>query len=311
MQFSPSLINLHQRLGNQFQGHENSFFYKNPVFIVSTPRSGSNLLFEQLTTLNHVWSIGAESHGVFAEFPHLRYENQLLDSACLTAVHADPQTAYLFKLALYTALINNNKQSLLQQMDQNSKQNVFLEKTPRNALNIPFLKSIFPHAKFIYLYRKPKQNVASIIEAWKIGLKTGQFATFQNLPDWDRTDWCLLLPRGWKDMNGKSIAEIAYFQWQESNREIMKYLSFMPQSTWTSLSYQDLIEHPYESLKNMLEFMSIETKIKKKKFKKLSHSKTTISAPKKKKWKKHKKAMLPLFNDMNLVYAEIKSFCKK
>ena len=41
-----------------------------------------------------------------------------------------------------------------------------LEKTPKNALRIPFLAAAFPEARFIYLYRDPSVNLASIIEAW-------------------------------------------------------------------------------------------------------------------------------------------------
>ena len=44
-----------------------------------------------------------------------------------------------------------------------------LEKTPKNSLRIPFLRAVFPQARFIYLYRDVRQTLASMIEAWKSG----------------------------------------------------------------------------------------------------------------------------------------------
>ena len=55
-----------------------------------------------------------------------------------------------------------------------------LEKTPKNALRIPFLAAAFPEARFIFLHRDPRQNLASIIEAWQ----SGRFITYPDLPSW-------------------------------------------------------------------------------------------------------------------------------
>ena len=41
-----------------------------------------------------------------------------------------------------------------------------LEKTPKNSLRVPFLARVFPEARFIYLYRDPRQVLSSMIEAW-------------------------------------------------------------------------------------------------------------------------------------------------
>ena len=90
----------------------------------------------------------------------------------------------------------------------------FLEKTPRNSLNIPFLNKIFPDAFYIFLKRNAAANINSIIEAWEVGMQDGSFITFQNLPGWNRKHWCMLLPPGWRELNGNSIAETAAFQWK-------------------------------------------------------------------------------------------------
>lgn len=310
MQFSRNLIHLYNQLSPKLPEILNSFLVSNPVFIVSTPRSGSTLLFEQLIRLDNIWSIGSESHVIFREFPHLRFENQQFDSACLSKHHADSQTSLLFKLAIYSMLINNRNQPLINMDAVHHKQGLFLEKTPRNALNIPFLLEIFPNAKFIYLYREPKQNVASIIEAWKTGEKTGQFVTFANLPGWDRKNWCFLLPKGWRKMNGKTLAEIAYFQWKQSNQKIINSLKQMPNSRWSALDYADFIKDPYSEISNLIKLFSIGATASQSDYQKMALSKTTTSTPAIDKWKRHQEQISPLIPDMKEQYQAIQEFCK-
>ena len=68
-----------------------------PTIIVSAPRSGSNLLFELMSGVEDIWTIGGESHGIYRVFPHLRAENAQLDSGSLREAHADPDTRQLLR----------------------------------------------------------------------------------------------------------------------------------------------------------------------------------------------------------------------
>ncbi len=56
-----------------------------------------------------------------------------------------------------------------------------LEKTPKNALRIPFFEQIFPDARYIFLWRDPRENLSSIIEAWR----SGRWKTYNGLPGFD------------------------------------------------------------------------------------------------------------------------------
>ena len=129
----------------QLTDDELNSYFQQPTFILSAPRSGSTLLFEQLTQQQDIWSIGNESHVIFSQFPHLRFENQNMDSGCLTQQHADPKTTRLIKAALLYLLQNKQQQRYIDpQFNNQNKSPVIIEKTPRNALNIPFLLKIFP-----------------------------------------------------------------------------------------------------------------------------------------------------------------------
>jgi hypothetical protein len=146
------------------------------------------------------------------------------------------------------------------------------------------------------------------MEAWKIGLSTGQFVTFQQLPGWDRINWCLLLPKNWRSMNNKSLAEIAYFQWSQSNKEIIKNLSMLKCNDWISLEYDTFLEDPLMSLSEIISFCNIESNLEPIS-KKLGLSKTTVSKPDSNKWLNNKAEMETLFNQMQSDYKDILGFC--
>src|SRR4030095_3296846 len=68
-----------------------------------------------------------------------------------------------------------------------------LEETPKNSLRVPFLARVLPQARFIYLYRDPRQVLSSMIEAWT----TGRFRTYPQLPGWNAPSWARpLVPGG-------------------------------------------------------------------------------------------------------------------
>lgn len=284
MQRKQELLRIAQSVLQRFSSDEIERLLGSPIIIVSSPRAGSTLLFEQLQKVPGIWSIGGESHFIFNSFPHLRAENRELDSGALDQHHADSSTIELMRACFLYLARNHQGLPFLhpQNRDSNSSFSL-LEKTPRNALNIPFLQAVFPNARFIYLHRDPKENIASITEAWKLGLRTGQFVTFRDLPGWDRQAWCFLLPRGWRKLKGHSLVEVATFQWVESNKAIVTELETMPKANWRKICYQDLIEHTEDSLNNLCRFIGVEYPVELEQ--RLAHSRTTISPPNPDKWK--------------------------
>lgn len=261
-----------------------------PVFVVSAPRAGSTLLFEALSKHEGVWTIGGESHGVYRAFPHLRAENNRFDSGSLHRCHATEETVELMP-ACFLALLRDHRERPLMSLPPQSRPAAvtFLEKTPRNALNIPFLLSVFPDARFIYLYRDPCENIASLIEAWQVGLETGRFVTFRDLPGWDRKAWCFLLPPGWRGMVNRSIAEIAAFQWAASNNAIVSNLRSLPPERFRSLSYKELITDPAAVLERMCRFAGVPAGLAA--TVPLPLSGTSLSPPHVDKWRAHEQSI--------------------
>jgi hypothetical protein len=268
------------------------------------------MLFEVLAAREGFWTIGGESHGVYRAFPHLEAENENLDSGVLNEFHANGTTAELLP-ACFLALLKDYRQRPFMGMPMASRPETvtFLEKTPRNALNISFLLALFPDARFIYLYRDPKENIASLIEAWTIGLKTGRFVTFRNLPGWDRGSWCFLLPPGWQELAGRSLAEIATFQWSKSNDAIIDSLRALPAGRCHTLCYRHLVDDPSAALGALIRFTGVPTKAVS--FEPLPMSRTSLTLPHPDKWRAHEEAIAACQQAFEPTWRRIQDFVLK
>lgn len=288
-----------RRLSAQIAADELDACFENPVFIVSAPRAGSTLLFDLLSRSPDIWTIGGESHGVYAQFPHLTSEDSAFTSGRLDASHADQETREQMRWFYLALLSDSNDRPLFREvLNGHAQKVVFLEKTPRNSLNIGFLQTVFPEARYIYLHRDPRGNISSIMEGWELGGKSGEFVTFRNLPDWPLGYWCFLLPPNWAALKGYPIAEIAAFQWQACNEIILQDLSGLPADRWTSISYDEFISHPSEELQRLCDFCGASTgeALRDTNEHNLPLSASTITPPRKDKWKRHEteiSAVLP------------------
>ncbi len=104
-----------------------------------------------------------------------------------------------------------------------------LEKTPKNALRVPFLLEVFPDAQFIFLHREPRANLSSMMQAWR----AKGWVTYRQLPGWPGP-WSLLLPPGYERLQGRPLEEIVAFQWRVANETILDDLADLPRERWTS-----------------------------------------------------------------------------
>ena len=104
-----------------------------------------------------------------------------------------------------------------------------LEKTPKNALRVPFLLEVFPDAQFIFLQREPRANLSSMMQAWR----AKGWVTYRQLPGWPGP-WSLLLPPGYERLQGRPLEEVVAFQWRVANETILDDLADLPRERWTS-----------------------------------------------------------------------------
>ncbi|HBE16231.1 MAG TPA: sulfotransferase [Cyanobacteria bacterium UBA11149] len=278
--------------------------FEKPIFIVSAPRAGSTLLFQTLSQFPDIWTIGDESHEIIEGIPQLHPAARNFTSNRLTESDAIAEISSILHQRFVIELQNRNGNQYLSLTELEApKQIRFLEKTPKNALRIPFLKAVFPDALFIYLYREAKENISSLIEGWR----TGKFLAYSQLPGWAYCDWRFLLPPGWLSLQESSIPEIAAYQWQAANSYILSDLQALSPSDWFFVSYLDLVKQPEKTIKAIGDFAgldwdkNIETIVSKP----LAIAKRNVSNPSPDKWRKYEHEISPLLPNLEAIISKV------
>ena len=272
--------------------------FERPLFIVSAPRAGSTLLFESLSRFPQLWSTAKESHETIEGIPELHPAARNYSSNCLTAADATPEIALTLKERFTEQLQNRQEQLFLDINAEQRPQSVkFLEKTPKNSLRIPFIKAMFPEARFIYLYRDPRQNISSIIEGWR----SRRFVAYRQVPGWPFQEWSFLLAPGWSELKDYSIAKIATHQWKMANSYIMNDLKKISAQDWCFVRYDDLVADPRKIISQISEFAQLEwdEQVEQMVSRSLPVSHMSVSAPCPDKWRKN-------MQEINQILPEIK-----
>lgn len=250
-----------------------------PIFIVAAPRSGSTLLFETLAASSQLCTVGGEAHWLVESIPELRPGAPGVDSNRLTARHATDRIAADIGEQILARLQDHAGQKLAEPGGRR-----FLEKTPKNALRIPFFNQLFPDAQFIFLWRDPRENISSMMEAWR----SGNWRTYPKLQGFDGP-WSLLLPPEWQTMNGKPLHEITAWQWRRTNEIVLEDLQTLPRERWTVLEYAELVRDPAVAVARLCEFLNlaIDATLGQRLAAPLPESRYTLSTPAVDKWRKN------------------------
>lgn len=218
-----------------------------PLIILSAPRAGSTLLFETLAQAAGVYTIGGESHRLIESIDALRPGGGSVASNRLTAADATP------------AIVAELRQRFANQLrDRDGRPPapassvLLLEKTPKNALRVPFLLEIFPDARFVFLHREVRANLSSMMQAWRVQ----GWVTYRRLKGWNNP-WSLLLPPGYEQLRDRPLEEVVAFQWQAANETILHDLRAVPRERSTTVRYEDLIRDPKSEIARLLEFAGL------------------------------------------------------
>jgi hypothetical protein len=186
-------------------------------FIIGSPRSGTSILGELLNShpdINYIfeaidiWEIAG--HG----------ENK---SHRLTEIHATNDTSQKIR-------------DWFKEHEQGKP--VLIEKNPRNSLRIPFVHSIFPDAKFIYIFRDGRDVSCSLVPG--IGGK----------------EWSHTKPPSWKEyyQNYSGVVRCAH-AWKEI---IEISLNDLPDVPHIKVRYEDLISSPKQTAEKLFSFIGID-----------------------------------------------------
>jgi len=284
--------------------------FDRPVFIVAAPRSGSTLLFETLAINRELWSVGDESHKHFESIASLR-PNTENPSNRLTADLATRDVTETL-LDFFTADLVNCDGKMYAGMPAVSRPGElrFLEKTPKNALRIPFILKAFPDARFIFLFREARQNISSLLDSWR----SKRYVTYPTLPRWPKNQpWSHLLIPGWQNLVGNSLAEVVTQQWLTTNQTILDDLQELPPERWCTIEYDALLANTGNELKRLCHFSQIifGPRMQEVASRPLRPSKYTLTAPHPDKWKKNSAELEPVIPATEQMMIRLREQLKK
>jgi len=212
-----------------------------PIFVVGCPRSGTTLLFQLLRCHENVRALPGEGHVLWNAYQHPRLKGWTSDRA--TGADIRPgEAGYLY------AAINRLAGGFR-----------FLDKTPKNVLKIPYLAALFPDASFVLIKRDGPGTVSSLIDGWKARRGISYRLPIPlHLADLPRTRlWSFVLPQGWRQVVGTSIAEVAALQYVDSWETALTDVRALPAGSWTVVSYEDLVADPVRESRRLLEVLEL------------------------------------------------------
>jgi hypothetical protein len=145
----------------------------------------------------------------------------------------------------------------------------FLEKTPKNSLRVPLLDYLFPDAYYIWIKRKAVRNIDSLVAGWyavdKIGPVTrkryGQFGypivNQLELQDYSDNSWTFALVPGWQDLKGKTVADVAAWQYYQCNSFIAKDLASIEARRIFPVKHEDFVRDPVKIVQKIFEWADL------------------------------------------------------
>jgi hypothetical protein len=253
--------------------------FDRPIFLVSTPRSGSTLLYETLVKAPGLFATGDESHRLIESIPGLSPPQRGWLSNQLVANDASADRAEWLAASFYRQLRDRDGRPATGRVRM-------LEKTPKNALRVPFFDAIWPDSEFVYLYRDVRETLYSMMEAWR----SGGFRTYPGLPGWPDGSWSLLLVPGWQQLKKMQLPEIVAHQWAITTEILLDNLEKLGEGRVQAIDYGNLVDSPQAEVERLAVGLGLgwdrqlgDT---------LPLSKTTVTRPDRQKWRRMEQVIL-------------------
>ena len=209
-----------------------------PVFIIGAPRSGTSVLYSVLRSAPVFAHWPGEAHEIWEADYHPALRGW--DSNLLTAADVDPKAAQRIRRAFF--LVAGSRRRLI-------------DKTPRNALRVSFVDAIFPNARYVHLVRDGRENVNSLINAWR----TPRYRTYRlphGIEGVDQEWWKFVLYPGWQEDSGGPLEVVCARQWAASNEHALRDLEAVGDRA-VRARYEDLVDEPETEVARVLEFLDV------------------------------------------------------
>jgi hypothetical protein len=246
-----------------------------PIFIIGAPRSGTSMLYAILRESSKLANWPGEAHEVWEADFHPALRNW--SSNALEAADAAGPEGERIRRSFY--LVAGSRRRLI-------------DKTPRNALRVPFVDALFPDASYVFLVRDGRDNINSLINAWR----TPRYRTYRlpephSIPGVDPVWWKFVLYPGWHDDARGPLEVVAAKQWKESNDGALQGLAHVGERSIT-VRYEDFVDDPERNTADILERLGLpyESTVREKAKAARTKPVNVVTPPERGKWKRENPA---------------------
>ena len=213
-----------------------------PIFIIGAPRSGTSLLYAILRSSPEIAHWPGEAHEVWEADYHPALRNW--SSNALDASDITPSAAARIQRRFFLTAGSRKR---------------LLDKTPRNSLRVEFIDGLFGDARFVFLRRDGRDNVNSLINAWR----TPRYRTYRlprphSIRGTDPKWWKFVLYPGWEQDCQGPLENVCAKQWRACNDSALAALQALDESRSTTVSYEDLIEDPQAQTRRVSEWLGLD-----------------------------------------------------
>lgn len=230
---------------------------KQPVFILGTGRSGTTILGVVLSMHKRVG---------FLNEPKALWHS-LYPSEDIVGNYTTEPARYRLSEDDATCDVIKNAHRLYSWYLAVSFSNVVVDKYPELIFRIPFIKRIFPDAKFVFLIRDGMDTCKSI-ESWSDRLGTEEYGAIQDWWGNDRRKWLLLVDQIVPEhpdlsMHRQEIlgftkqTDMAAVEWIVTMREGLKWMERDPLNV-VGVRFEDMSSEPENVLKMLSSFIGLE-----------------------------------------------------
>lgn len=211
---------------------------------MGSPRSGTTMLFDVLRSSRRLASLEGESHLLWETYhpsTQPRWMSHAIEPGSITA--AERRVVYWVVRAI-------------------SESRRYLDKSPRNAVRVPYLQSLFPDASFVFLKRDGRATVSSLITGWRSESKVFggvDVRTPLEIDGYSGTAWRFVAPPGWRAFaTGHTLAEVCAFQWVAVNEALLDAREHVDPARWMEVAYERFVDAPIEETASLLQRLGLD-----------------------------------------------------
>ncbi|MEJ2455332.1 MAG: sulfotransferase [Candidatus Thiodiazotropha sp.] len=234
----------------------------NNIIIIGAPRSGTNMLRDVLCRLDNVATWPCDEINYIWRHGNIRYPSDE------------------FSLEMATPEIASFIRKQFDWVAQQYHANTVIEKTCANSLRVPFVNSVVPDAKYIFIHRDGLDVVGSALKRWKAPLdmpyliKKARFVPLSDLPYYASkylfnriyrliskenrlAFWGPRLSNMDELLINHNLEEICALQWQACVEKSIDALEQLPSEQWIKVGYEDLVTQPESVFSRIADFLQL------------------------------------------------------